>query len=53
MEMMIYGNPQWITLMSAATAMIASTTGPFVTVPIARIQLKADVLSANCRKGMG
>lgn len=43
-------NPQWITLVMAATAMIASLIGPFVNAHIARIQFKANVLSANRQK---
>jgi hypothetical protein len=37
-------------LISIATAMIASTTGPFISVTIARMLFKADMLSANRRK---
>lgn len=43
-------NPQWITLVSACTAMIASIAGPFVNTRIAKIQFKADVLSVNRQK---
>ncbi|AMJ59397.1 hypothetical protein [Bosea sp. PAMC 26642] len=40
-------NPQWITLVVACTAMIASVAGPFVNTRIANIQFKANVLSVN------
>ncbi len=43
-------NPQWITLVLACTAMIASIAGPFVNTRIARIQFKANVLSVNRQK---
>lgn len=43
-------NPQWITLVSACTAMIASIAGPFVNTRIAKFQFKADVLSVNRQK---
>lgn len=43
-------NPQWITLVVACTAMIASIAGPFVNTRIARIQFKANVLSVNRQK---
>jgi hypothetical protein len=43
-------NPQWITLVSACTAMIASIAGPYVNTRIAKIQFKADVLSVNRQK---
>lgn len=43
-------NPQWITLVLACTAMIASIAGPFVNTRIARIQFKASVLSVNRQK---
>lgn len=42
--------PQWITLVTACTAMIASIAGPFVNTRIARIQFKANVLSVNRQK---
>lgn len=43
-------NPQWITLISACTAMIASIAGPYVNTRIAKIQFRADVLSVNRQK---
>lgn len=43
-------NPQWITLVLACTAMIASIAGPFVNTRIARIQFNASVLSVNRQK---
>jgi hypothetical protein len=43
-------NPQWITLILAATAMIASIAGPFVNTRIANIEFKANVLSVNRQK---
>ncbi len=43
-------NPQWITLISASTAMIASIAGPFVNTRIARFEFKANVLSVNRQK---
>lgn len=43
-------NPQWITLVAASTAMIASIAGPFVNTRIARFQFKANVLSVNRQK---
>jgi hypothetical protein len=43
-------NPQWITLISATTAMIASIAGPFVNTRIANIEFKANVLSVNRQK---
>jgi hypothetical protein len=43
-------NPQWITLILAATAMIASVAGPFVNTRIANIEFKANVLSVNRQK---
>jgi hypothetical protein len=43
-------NPQWITLISACTAMIASIAGPYVNTRIAKIQFNADVLSVNRQK---
>jgi hypothetical protein len=43
-------NPQWITLVSALTAMIASTAGLFVSTRIAQTEFKANVLSANRHK---
>jgi hypothetical protein len=43
-------NPQWITLISATTAMIASIAGPFVNTRIAKFEFKANVLSVNRQK---
>lgn len=43
-------NPQWVTLVSACTAMIASIAGPYVNTRIAKIQFNADVLSVNRQK---
>jgi hypothetical protein len=43
-------NPQWITLVLAANAMIASIAGPLVSTRIARIEFKANVLSVNRHK---
>ncbi|ANY83753.1 hypothetical protein BB934_36600 (plasmid) [Microvirga ossetica] len=43
-------NPQWITLIAASTAMIASIAGPFVNTRIAKFEFKANVLSVNRQK---
>jgi hypothetical protein len=43
-------NLQWITLISATTAMIASIAGPFVNTRIAKFEFKANVLSVNRQK---
>ena len=43
-------NPQWITLISASTAMIASVAGPFVNTRIARFEFRTNVLSVNRQK---
>ncbi len=43
-------NPQWITLISACTAMIASVAGPYVNTRIAGLQFKTNVLSVNRQK---
>ncbi|WP_439530617.1 hypothetical protein [Pannonibacter sp.] len=43
-------NPQWITLVMASTAMIASIASPFVNTRVARTQFKANVLSVNRQK---
>ena len=43
-------NPQWITLVFAINAMIASIAGPFVSTWIAKIEFKANVLSVNRQK---
>ena len=43
-------NPQWITLISASTAMIASIAGPFVNTRIARFEFRTNVLSVNRQK---
>lgn len=43
-------NPQWITLIAASTAMIASIAGPFVNTRIARFEFRANVLSVNRQK---
>lgn len=43
-------NPQWITLISASTAMIASIAGPFVNTRIAKFEFKTNVLSVNRQK---
>jgi len=43
-------NPQWITLVSALTAMIASVAGLFVNTRIAHAEFKANVLSVNRQK---
>ena len=43
-------NPQWITLVFACNAMIASIAGPLVSTRIARIEFKANVLSVNRHK---
>ncbi|WP_046869699.1 hypothetical protein [Microvirga massiliensis] len=43
-------NPQWITLVFASNAMIASIAGAFVNTRIARIEFKANVLSVNRQK---
>ncbi|WP_114948086.1 hypothetical protein [Microvirga calopogonii] len=40
-------NPQWITLVFASNAMIASIAGAFVNTRNARIEFKANVLSVN------
>jgi hypothetical protein len=45
-------NPQWITLISASTAMIASIAGPFVNTRIAKFEFKTNVLSVNRQKWM-
>ena len=44
-------NPQWITLIAASTAMIASIAGPFVNTRIARFEFRANVLSVIARNG--
>ena len=43
-------NPQWITLVFACNAMIASIAGAFVSTRIAKIEFKANVLSVNRQK---
>lgn len=43
-------NPQWITLVFASNAMIASIAGAFVNTRIAKIKFKASVLSVNRQK---
>jgi hypothetical protein len=43
-------NPQWITLVLASNAMIASIAGAFVNTRIAKIEFKANVLSVNRQK---
>jgi hypothetical protein len=43
-------NPQWITLISASTAMVASIAGPFVNTRIAKFEFKTNVLSVNRQK---
>ena len=43
-------NPQWITLNSASTAMVASIAGPFVNTRIAKFEFKTNVLSVNRQK---
>jgi hypothetical protein len=43
-------NPQWITLVSALTAMIASVASLFVNTRIAQTEFKANVLSVNRQK---
>jgi hypothetical protein len=43
-------NPQWITLVFASNAMIASIAGAFVNARIAKIEFKANVLSVNRHK---
>ena len=43
-------NPQWITLILACNAMIASTAGAFVNTRIAKTQFNANVLSVNRQK---
>ncbi|MCA1952049.1 MAG: hypothetical protein LDL25_05030 [Hyphomicrobiales bacterium] len=43
-------NPQWITLVVACTAMIASIAGPYVNTRIAKFQFRANVLSVNRQK---
>ncbi|WP_414474366.1 hypothetical protein [Microvirga sp. M2] len=40
-------NPQWITLVFASNAMIASIAGAFVNTRNAKIEFKANVLSVN------
>ncbi|MBZ6079039.1 hypothetical protein [Microvirga puerhi] len=40
-------NPQWITLIFASNAMIASIAGAFVNTRNAKIEFKANVLSVN------
>jgi hypothetical protein len=42
--------PEWITLIFASNAMIASIAGPVVSTRIARTQFKANVLSVNRQK---
>ncbi|BCH21575.1 hypothetical protein [Mesorhizobium sp. L-8-3] len=41
---------QWITLVTACTAMVASVAGAFVNTRIAKLQFKANVLSVNRQK---
>ena len=43
-------NPQWITLIFACNAMIASIAGPFVNTRVAKTQFNANVLSVNRQK---
>jgi hypothetical protein len=43
-------NPEWITLVFASNAMIASVAGAFVNTKTARIAFKANVLSVNRQK---
>ena len=43
-------NPQWITLVFACNAMIASIAGAFVNTRIAKTQFNANVLSVNRQK---
>ena len=43
-------NPQWITLVFASNAMIASIAGAFDNTRIAKIEFKANVLSVNRQK---
>lgn len=43
-------NPQWITLVFASNAMIASIAAPLVSTRIAKIEFKANVLSVNRQK---
>ena len=43
-------DPQWITLISASTAMIASIAGPFVNTRIANFEFRTNVLSVNRQK---
>ena len=40
-------NPQWITLIFASNAMIASIAGAFVNTRVAKSQFNANVLSVN------
>jgi hypothetical protein len=43
-------NPQWITLILACNAMVASMAGAFVNTRIAKTQFNANVLSVNRQK---
>ena len=43
-------DPVLVSLVSAATALVASITGPAVTLYIGRAQIRAAVLSANRQK---
>ena len=43
-------NPQWITLIFASNAMIASIAGAFVNTRVAKTQFNANVLSVNRQK---
>lgn len=43
-------NPQWITLVFACNAMIASIAGAFVNTRVAKTQFNANMLSVNRQK---
>jgi hypothetical protein len=43
-------NPQWITLISASTAMMAPIANPFLNTRIAGLRFKTNVLSVNRQK---
>jgi len=43
-------DPQWISLISACTAMMAAVVGPYINTRIANMQFKMNVLSVNRHK---
>jgi len=43
-------DPQWISLISACTAMMAAVAGPYINTRIANMQFKMNVLSVNRHK---